>query len=127
MHLFHALTTLLCCSSLAHAFVLEQRACVSSDVALVKQQVQHPNYFCTWFLSETRSPLPGLGPDALLGACKCVINAAPAGTWSTATDAIYKSARSQSFVPGGCPAAASDFIKNEFENVAAFCTFWQYA
>ncbi|KAI4726034.1 hypothetical protein E4T49_06208 [Aureobasidium sp. EXF-10728] len=129
MHMFNALIPLLCCFSLAHALVLEQRACVSFDVALVKQQTQHPNYFCTWYLSDgrTRSPLPGLGPDRLLSACKCIINAAPAGTWSKAKDAIYKSARLQSFVPGSCSAAASNFIKNEFKNDAAFCHFWQYA
>lgn len=75
---------------------------------------------------RTRSPLPEIGPDALLGACKCIINAAPSGTWSQAKAAIYDAAHMQSFVPAGCPPSASSFIENEFQDSVAFCKFWQY-
>ncbi|CAD0100786.1 unnamed protein product, partial [Aureobasidium mustum] len=122
----HVLLPLLSLFPSAHTFVLEQRACVPSDIGLVKQQVQHPDYFCTWYLSETRSPLPKIDPDALLGACKCIINAAQSGTWSRDKKAIQDAARMQSFVPAGCPSSASNFIKNEFKDSVDFCHFWQY-
>jgi hypothetical protein len=75
---------------------------------------------------RTHSPLPQLSPDALFSACKCIINAAPSGTWSQATNGIYKAARLQSFVPAGCPTGFSDFINNEFVDARAFCQFWHY-
>ncbi|KAI5264758.1 hypothetical protein E4T47_08692 [Aureobasidium subglaciale] len=108
-------------------FAFDKRACVSSDVALIKQQVTHPEYFCSWYLSDgrTRSPIPDIGPDSLLSACKCLINASPSGTWTRAKDGIYKAARLHSFTPAGCPDSAKDIIKNEYKSPAAFCTFWQ--
>ncbi|KAG9597554.1 hypothetical protein KCV04_g20001, partial [Aureobasidium melanogenum] len=114
--------------SSAQALAHERRACVSSDIALVKQQTHHPDYFCTWYLSDprTHSPLPQLSPDALFSACKCIVNAAPSGTWSQATNGIYKAARMESFVPAGCPTGFSDFINDEFVDARAFCQFWHY-
>ncbi|KAG9584970.1 14-alpha sterol demethylase Cyp51B, partial [Aureobasidium melanogenum] len=96
--------------------------------SLLKQQTHHPDYFCTWYLSDprTHSPLPQLSPDALFSACKCIVNAAPSGTWSQATNGIYKAARMESFVPAGCPTGFSDFINDEFVDARAFCQFWHY-
>ncbi|KAG9690494.1 hypothetical protein KCU95_g12247, partial [Aureobasidium melanogenum] len=96
------------------------------DETIVKQQTHHPDYFCTWYLSDVRthSPLPQLSPGALSSACKCIVNAAPSGTWSQAMNGINKAARMQSFVPAGCPTGFSDFINNEFVDARAFCQFW---
>lgn len=73
---------------------------------------------------RTHSPLPQLSPGALSSACKCIVNAAPSGTWSQAMNGINKAARMQSFVPAGCPTGFSDFINNEFVDARAFCQFW---
>ncbi|KAI4751600.1 hypothetical protein E4T52_15972 [Aureobasidium sp. EXF-3400] len=127
MHLLQSLLSLFSWFLVAQALAFDKRACVTSDVALIQQQVTHPDYFCTWYLSKgrTRSPLPNIAPDALLSACKCLINASPPGTWTRVKDDIYKAARLYSFTPAGCPDSAKKLIKNEFQNSAAFCTFWQ--
>ncbi|CAD0095654.1 unnamed protein product, partial [Aureobasidium mustum] len=107
-----------------HAFAVDKRGCVSSDVALVKSQVTHPDYLCTWYLSETQSPVPGIKVNALLNACNCIIDAAPSGTSAQIKNEIAEAARSQTFTYGTCPVAAYAFINNEFKDPAAFCNFW---
>ncbi|KAI4716373.1 hypothetical protein E4T48_07420 [Aureobasidium sp. EXF-10727] len=90
------------------AFAIDKRGCISSDVALVKSQVTHPDYLCTWYLSD------------------CIIDAAPSGTSARIKNEIAEAARSYTFTYGTCPTAAYQFINDEYKDSAAFCNFWGY-
>jgi hypothetical protein len=71
-----------------------------------------------------KSLLPGISSRALSAACRCIIHAAPSGTWTRNKNQIALTARLPGKTYAGCPAAAYASINNEYKNAATFCTFW---
>lgn len=104
---------------------LDKRAlqCDASAVTLVKTQITHPYYFCTWYLDSanprTRSPLPALDAAAIGQACKCVIASASAPVHLQSVTAVPTSAT--------CQASDLTLVMTEYSDPKSFCTFFNAA
>lgn len=103
---------------------LDSRAlkCDASAVSLIKTQITHPYYFCTWYkssvLPRTRSPLPALDAVALNLACDCVI---------ASGQPVHLQSNTASPSSSVCQASDLTLVKSEYKDPKSFCTFFNAA